>query len=1003
MKTETVEVTNDGRFLAITLQEDTAVLDEVVVIGYGTQKKPTIVGAIGTARVDDIQKQGNVNNLTDALTGVIPGVSVLSISGMPGGDYATGIKIYTPSEILIRGKTTWNNSSPLILVDGVERQMNDVDISEVESVSVLKDASATAVFGVKGGNGVILITTKRGSEGKTKFNVEYENSFESPSRIVKIADVPEAVIARNYAIERIRRFNSGLWNELYNSDEEIEYYRTGEYPYAYPNQDWYDIMLKDFAISNRVNITANGGTEKVKYFASASYNHVGDVFKSYDVGQGYKPTYEYNRINIRSNFDFEITKTTQFSANFAGMYGVQSSPSRNVTGIVNTVFRSLSSLGGDTPVRVYEDGVPGSQDGRFGAYNSWHDFNYSGVSYFPRTMINMDYTLTQKLDFITKGLSFAGKLAFDNTFRNGERSIGDEDVVTKTIAKNFYLNGGYYDYDAKVYKNADGSVADMSLYTTYTEPTAGKEGFGWVKKPNTYYPEDVSLGNAERALYYQLMMQYTRSFSKHNVSAMAMFSRNRSETGSNWPHKREDWVGRITYDYNQRYLFEVNGAYNGSEKFGPKYRFDFFPSIAGGWVISNESFLANRAKWLDKLKVRYSYGLVGNDNLNTGSTWPYLTIWNTYNVNVQEENYYGYPAAYRAYIRYNEGNPGNPDLRWETATKQNLGFEFAAFKNIINLTVDLFNEYRKDMLLGAVDRASTVPPIFGKPAPPTNIGEAKSHGVEIELTLRKSINKDFDLWVTTSWSYARSEVVFKESPELALTHQRPEGKPLGQTFAGISTGFYEGWDDIYCATGANDASKNGFLLPGDVIMLDFNSDGKYNNTDDDVPYGYPTYPQNNYRILFGTNYKGLSFSANLVGAYNVNRRIDFAASASAGPCFYLDNTYVPVMILGDTWTPEYNNSNPSYPALALFAKSYNPVGQYFEFDGSFFRLQSVELSYSLPRRWVDPLRMSNLRLFINGRNLFLWTKMPDDGVGMDEAEYNYPTKKQVNIGVSIQF
>ena len=995
MKTETVEVTGADKFLSITLMEEVAALEEVVVVGYGTQKKPSVVGSIGIAKDSDLKKQGNVNNLTDALTGIIPGVSVLSISAMPGGDYATGLKIYTPSEILIRGKTTWNNSSPLILVDGVERQMNDVDISEVESVSVLKDASATAVFGVKGGNGVILITTKRGTEGKAKFNVEFENSFETPSKIIKIVDVADGVIARNYAIERTRRFNNGLWSELYASDKEIEYYRTGKYPYAYPSQDWHDIMLKDFSISNRVNITARGGTDKVKYFTSLSYNHVGDIFKNEDVGQGYVPGYKYNRVNIRSNFDFKITKTTNFAANFAGMYGLQTTPNRNAAAL-NGIFPALTSLGGETPIKVYEDGVPGTQDGRFNAANPWYDFNFTGVSYFPRTMINMDYNLTQKLDFITKGLSLSGKLAYDNTFRNAGKSIGNSGVITKKIDKNFYLNGGYYDYGEKVYKNSDGSVADMSLWTTYTEPTAGKEGFGWVKTPNSYYSESVSLGDAERDLYYQIMLQYSRNFGKHDVSAMAMFSRDQSETGSNWPHKREDWVGRFTYNYNQRYLFEVNGAYNGSEKFGPKYRFDFFPSIAGGWVISNERFIADRAKWLDKLKVRYSYGMVGNDNLNTGSTWPYLTIWNTYSVDSYEANYYGYPAAYTAYPRYNEGAPGNPDLRWETATKQNIGIEFAAFKNIISLTVDIFNEYRKDMLLGASDRENTVPPIFGKPAPPANVGKAKSHGVEIEMAFRKSFNKDFDVWVTTSWTYARSEVVYKESTELTLPHQKPEGKPLGQTMSGLSTGFYQGWDDIYCATGAANSSNNSFLLPGDLIMLDFNSDGKYYSTDDNVPYGYPTYPQNNYGISLGSNFKGLSFSANFMGAYNATRKV-------SPSLFYYDNTYAPTIILDATWTPEYNNSNPSYPALALSGKTYNPTGQFFEFDGSFFRLQSIELGYSLPKRLINPFRMNNLRLYINGRNLFLWTKMPTDGVGMDDPGMNYPTKKQVNIGASIQF
>jgi TonB-linked SusC/RagA family outer membrane protein len=476
---------------------------------------------------------------------------------------------------------------------------------------------------------------------------------------------------------------------------------------------------------------------------------------------------------------------------------------------------------------------------------------------------------------------------------------------------------------------------------------------------------------------------------------MAMFSRDQSETGSNWPHKREDWVGRITYDYNQRYFIEMNGAYNGSEKFGPENRFDFFPSVAGGWMISNESFLKDQ-KWLSKLKLRYSYGLVGNDNLNTGSTWPYLTIWNTYSVDDYEANYYGYPAAYREYIRYNEGNPGNPDLRWEKAAKQNLGFEFAAFKNKLSFNADIFNEKRTDMLIGANDRQNTVPPIFGKPAPPANIGKANSHGAELEITFRNSFKKNLNYWITANWSIARSEVIYKESTELTLPHQKPEGKPLGQTITGISTGFIESWDDLYSVTGAANASSNSFLLPGDLIMLDFNADGRYFGTDDNVPYGYPSYPQNNYGIALGADFKGFDLTMRFLGAYNSTRRI-------SPPLFYFDNLYVPTVILADTWTPEYNNSDPSYPALALSAKTNNPTGQYPEFDGSFFRLQSIQLGYSLPKRLIEPLRINNLKLYVNGRNLFLWTKMPKDGVGMDDPGKNYPTKKQINIGLNVQF
>lgn len=323
MKSQLVEIKDPSSLIEVTLQEDVALLEEVVVVGYGTQKKESLVGSIATAKGDDL-KQGNISTMYDALTGVIPGVSVLSVSGVPGGNLETRGP-FTPPDILIRGQTTWNNANPLILVDGVERQMNDLDISEIESVSVLKDASATAVFGVKGGNGVILITTKRGREGKARFNVEYELSYESPSKIIETGDVAEGAIARNIALERSRRFNPGLWN-LYYADEEVNYFRTGEYPYAYQNLKWTDVLLKDFTPSSRVNVTVRGGTRQVKYFASAAYNHVGDILRSEDLGQGYLPSYSYDRLNIRSNFDFEISKTTKISANFAGIYGLQTTP-----------------------------------------------------------------------------------------------------------------------------------------------------------------------------------------------------------------------------------------------------------------------------------------------------------------------------------------------------------------------------------------------------------------------------------------------------------------------------------------------------------------------------------------------------------------------------------------------------------------------------------------------------------------------------------------------------
>lgn len=1001
MKPQLIEIESSGTFLEITLEEDVTLLDEMVVVGYGTQKKESVVGAIGTASSEDLKSAGNQSNLKDALTGLIPGVSVLTLSGMPGGDPLTqgetGLNAHRPTEILIRGRTTWNDSEPLILVDGVERSMQEVDINEVESVSVLKDASATAVFGVKGGNGVILITTKRGTKGKAKFTVEAEMSLETPTKLIEREQSAEAAIARNYAAQRSRRFNSGVFSELFTSDQELEWYRNGQYPYAYANQNWENIMLKDLATSNRVSVTASGGTDNVKYFASAAYSHTGDIIRNDDIGIGYIPEFKYDRLNVRSNFDFQITKTTTLAADFSGVYGKQTTPS--TTGL-NGVFSMFTNTAPNSPIVRYEDGTPGARDDRFDTENPWNTYYYGGLESFPRTQVNMTYTLTQELDVITKGLSFSGKFAFDNTFRDTGAEIDAPDVITRAISKEFYLRGGYYDYEAETYM-LDGSPVDMLAggWALETKPfSGGFEGYDYTKQVITYNAPEVSLNNSQRNIYYQMMLNYGRSFNKHSITGMAMFSRQKTETGSQWPHKREDWVGRVTYDYNDRYLLEMNGAYNGSEKFGPEYRFDFFPSFAGGWVISNESFLKDKTDWLDKLKVRYSYGLVGNDNVNTGSTWPYLTIYGTWTPNNRgvEENYYGYPYGYQEYPRFEEGNPGNPNLRWEKAAKQNLGLEFAAFSNKLSITADVFKENREDMLIGAAQRRNTVPPIFGKPAPPANLGEAKSHGAELVVTYRNALKTNLGYFVTWNWSVARSEVVYQESTELTLPHQRPEGKPLEQTRSGISTGFIESWDDLYGSTGAADATSNSFLLPGDLTMLDFNGDGRYYGAEDNVPYGYPTYPQNNYGLHFGGNYKGFDLSMRFVGAYNATRRVGLNI-------FNSDNLFVPTDLLDNTWTPEYNNADPRYPALATTAKTYNPTGQYFEYDGSYLRLQSIELGYSFPKNMIQPLRLDNLKLYINGRNLFLWTKMPNDGVGFDQPNNNYPTKKQVNLGLNIRF
>jgi TonB-linked SusC/RagA family outer membrane protein len=1002
METQNVEVARLNQEFTIQLESSSLGLDEVVVVGYGEQKKESVVGAIGVAQAEDIRASGNVTNLRDALTGAIPGMAVLATSGLAGGGDE---RVYRETEILIRGKNTWNNAAPLILVDGVEREIDDIDINEVASISVLKDASATAVFGVKGGNGVILITTKRGEAGKAQFTVEGEYSLETWSKIVQPAELLDAIDAFNYAVERTRRIDGAAGLPYYYSDEEIGYYRDNTYPYAFPNIDWIDLIFKDFAQSYRINGSVRGGTDRLKYFANAGYNHVGDLFNGQDIGRGYQPGYSYDRINIRSNFDVKLTGTTNLKVN---VYGIQTFQNSLPGYRLNSIYDAISGYPPNGLVPIYEDGVYEATNDPLQMFNPLYRLNTSGLQSQNTTTINMDYTLEQDLKFITPGLKLSAKVAYDNRFQETGLEVRDDGVLTKTIRDDFYLNGGYYDEEAEIYRLANGDTADMAFPTTVWDVGGGGAvgaGFGWIEQPTSFDAPSGSAGATRRNLYYEARLNYARTFGLHDLTGTAVFSRQEEVRGSNWPGKREDWVGRLTYNYDRRYFLEVNGAYNGSEKFGPGYKFDLFPSVGGSWMITNEPFIRNAAiEWLERLKVRYSWGLVGNDRVNAGGQWPYFTVWELFTNAINgpsgndrptiiEESRYGYPFSdYDGYIRTSEGTPGNPDLRWETARKQNLGLDLGLFQNRISMSVDLWDEYRYDMLIAANQRQ--VPSVSGVPAfAAANLGEAASRGMEFEVTFRNSVGNVFNYWAKANWSVARSEILFKEDPPLTPAHRAQQGFPLNQTRTSMASGIINSWDELYSTTGSSTGGQNEQRMPGDVALIDYDADGQYESSDDVVPYGYPVYPQNNYGMSFGADYKGLEFSIQFVGAYNVTRNI------SDGK-FNYERAFIPDYLLARSWT--YNRIDPDYPAISRGSK-WDPNGHYQRYDGSFLRIQSAQIAYSLPERWSNSIGIANIQFYVNGRNLWMWSIMPDDGVGANHDLKNYPTKKQVNFGLRVQF
>jgi TonB-linked SusC/RagA family outer membrane protein len=954
--------------LRVVLEPISTTLEELVVVGYGTQTKETLVGSVAQVTSEKIKERGVVSSITDALSGSMPGVTVMTSTGIPGGQGNTSWE--TASSILIRGTSTWNNSSPLILVDGIERDMNDIDINEIESFSVLKDASATAVFGVKGANGVILVTTKRGIVGKPRVTFESNMSVKTVSLLNGPVGSYDALLARNYAIvNELAVGGADQWNK-YTPERILNYYRDGVDPEKYTDVDWFDFMTKDYALSSKHSMTISGGTDFVKFFTSVGYLHDGDILNtSTPNSKGVAPEFRYDRFNFRNNFDFNITKTTQLAVNLSGYIGKQQAPSGNYP----TIMGGLVNANPNSPLPIYSDGVYGATDPITTKLNAYKELMSWGTNVYNRNSFKSDFELKQKLGFLAEGLDFKARFSFDNYYSSKGREIIDD--------------GGY------VSKYWDNIINEW----VYSYPDT-RTGFEFVPTPLEYRDEYIDGGAAQQTLrnfYYEAGFTYNRKFHSHRVGALALFSRENFVTGSRWPNKREDWVGRVTYDYEGKYLFEFNGAYNGSAKFGPEYRFDFFPSLAAGWRVSEEEFFKRILPQISNLKIKYSIGLIGNDNFRGMSMWPFIT---TYLNNPDNLARFGnsvftdttYDIAFR------EGTPGNPYLRWETARKQDMGLEFDLFNGIASGSVSYFNEYRYDMLIAGDQRS--IPDYYGATPSAVNSGEVKTKGLEVEMTLRKKIG-DVSLWASGNWTKAVNEILFKEDPALQPAYQKNEGFLIEQTRLHVVDGIIASWDDLYTSVLYETSyNNNTTLIPGDYRMIDYNADGII-NTQDIVPVGYANYPQNSYAFSFGGDYKGISFSLQFYGVYN--------ASIRAAERLEFENV-VPVVypeMIRNTWTPEYGNENPTWRTFNTVrnVSKGGALGNSTLYDASFLRLKTAELGYVLPKKWTSSFSLDRCRIYMNGNNLFLLSKMPFDVEGINYDYRSYPTTRLFNVGLQLTF
>lgn len=943
--------------IEISMEADIQTLGEVVIVGYGEQKKASIVGAITQTSGEVLERAGGVSNVGAALTGNLPGVVTMSSSGMPGEE---------DPMILIRAASTWNNRDPLILVDGVERPMRGVDINSVESISVLKDASATAVFGVKGANGVILITTKRGKEGSAKIDVTASSTIKVPSKLPNKLDSYGALMARNVAVEHELGIKPDSWAYI-RPQSFIEKYRSPanlEEAERYPNVDWQKELFKSYAMAYNANISVSGGTPFIKYFTSADFQHEGDIFSVWDNGRNYDPGYGFNRLNVRSNLDFQLTKSTVFKINLSGSNGVRKSPwgqTDNSDWAVAQQWAGAYNIAPDVFLPKYADGSWGYYPDISNVSNSAANLALGGAMTTTTTRINTDFILQQDLDMVTKGLTIRGSISWDNGFVEFNRGVNDlfNNAQQKWIDPDTGIASYKYDYD----QNNKFDFMQGVLWST----SAG----------------EVNNGETQRNVNYQIQPSWSRSFGKHNITGMGLFMRQQSAKGNEIPRFREDWVFRTTYDFNNKYFFEYNGAYNGTEAFSKDYRFEFFSSGAVGWMISEEAFMQD-IDFVELLKVRASYGEVGSDNQGPlNPRFLYMTQWDYSGNSSIDLNQGGSP-----YTWFRESSVGNPDVRWETVKKFNVGVDYALLNGLISGSVDYFQDERIDILVKGEDRA--VPSYFGAVPPTANLGIVQAEGFEIVLNISKEFSNGLRLWTNLNMTHAKNKVIEADDPGLYPDYRKKAGYAINQERAWLDAGFLNSYDQLYGSPRHESNDLDLQKLPGSYYIVDFNADGVI-DANDEVPVGYSDSPQNTYNATVGFDWKGFSAFVQFYAVNNVTRDVPLNSFGSG-----LNTVYD----MGTWWSRETPNADVTVPRWQSTPSYYN--GTQYLFDGSYVRLKNAEVAYTFNGTQVGKFGFSALRIFVNGNNLWVWSRMPDDresnfaGAGGQGA---YPTVKRYNFGL----
>lgn len=949
-KTQEIPVAGKTSF-SIMMKEDSEMLEEVVVVGYGAQKKESVVGAISQVSNKELLSSPAAN-VSQAIAGKISGVITSQTSGAPGSD---------DTQIYIRGRATFaGDAQPLVLVDGVERSFSQIAPDDIETISVLKDASATAVYGVRGANGVMLITTKRGKEQKPEVSLTANFQLQSPTRKDTYLNSYQSLTLLEEALS-----NDGLPSQY--SANDLEMFRkssagelSGIDAMLYPNVDWYDEVLRSNAPAQRYNVSVRGGTKRMRYYASVEYYNQQGLVKDLSNDKfGNSSSPSFTRYAFRANMDLFLTKDLTFSINFGTRFEERGGSNSAESANYSEIFYEMNHTPGWLfPVKTEVQNGEKRQN-IYGGSSQYQNnivgrLAEAGFYRSTNTINETNFIADYKMDWLTEGLSAKAMVSFDYDSFNKK-------LYSKSFAT-YELNdrNNYDNIDAYNSFNSDGELAGS---------------------------QDR---NAIYKLYMEAQINYARKFGKNDVTGMVLYNQNDYRVNDELAKRYQGIVGRATYGYDDRYLAEVNFGYNGSENFMKGRRFGFFPAFSLGWRISNEEFMKGTSTWLNNLKLRASYGQVGNDvyQINgVAQRFLYEENWKQ----IGNDYYFGNTGMSGIY----ESQYPNYGVTWERAHKYNLGLEFGLWNGLLNGNIDLFYEKRDDILTEFLTRPQWV----GTTMAAGNLGKTINKGFEIELKHSNHIGKDFTYNAGITFSHAKNEIKNMDEPALKTGYRKREGHAIGQYFGLVCDGFVT-QNDI--DGGKLPVSTFGNVQAGDLKYRDMNADGFIDERDETF-IGYSDVPENTYALTLGANYKGWGFSVMFQGVDHVSRYYD-AESMYA----FINGGKVKEHHL-QRWNPAKSESenlaSAQYPLLHY--DSYGDHNQrqnsFFLKNGAFIRLKNIELSYTLPEKWSKVAGMSDCRLYVNANNLITWDHLDDLVDPESNGSNRYPIMKTVNFGVNIKF